>query len=338
MFASTGKWCLATWVTVVAAGADLLPGPAAAQAAGAPPAAGRLVTGRTAAAGSARSYTLMVPDAPPPTGRRALVVMLHGCTQDAADFMRGTQMNTHAAPHGVFVLYPEQGAGQHPQKCWNWYAPAEMKRDAGEVAIVAAMVREVTAAQGIDPARVYVAGMSAGAAMAANLVAAYPELFAAMAVHSGIAAGAAADVMSAIGAMRSGPTADGDALGMAVLTAMADRAHAVPLLVIHGRADGVVSARNAASLVRQWLVVNASARHLAPPAVPARHEAVEATGRYGAVHEVWTSADGGMLVESYLVEGLGHAWSGGDANGSFTDPKGPDASALILTFFLAGAT
>ena len=316
----------------------MLPGPAVAQVSGASSSAGRLVTGRSAAAGSDRAYTLFVPEVAPLAGGRVLVVMLHGCTQDAADAMRGTQMNRYAAPHGVFVLYPEQRADKHPQKCWQWYTPGEMKRDGGEVAIVASMVREVIASHGIDPARVYVAGMSAGAAMAANLVAAYPELFAAMAVHSGIAAGAATDVMSGIAAMRSGPTADGNTLGMGVLTAMAGRVREVPLLVLHGTADGVVSARNASSLVQQWLVVNTTARRMAPPREPSRHETVETKDRYSATHEVWTSTDGAVLVESYLVDGLGHAWSGGDPSGSFTDPKGPDASALILRFFLNGAT
>ena len=330
-------------VVAVFAGAEVLPGAAAGQAPGATPAPGatadegRLVAGRHAAAGSERAYTLFVPERAPPAGARALVVMLHGCTQDAADFMRGTQMNRHAGARGAFVLYPEQRASANPQKCWQWYARSEIGRDAGEVALLADLVRAVVAAQQIDPTRVYVAGVSAGAAMAANLVAAYPELFAAMAVHSGVATGAAGDVLTALAAMKQGPATDGDALGRAALATMGARAHTLPVLVLHGRSDGVVSARNATALVQQWVTVNAVVRGIAVPGTATVRETVDTPDRYRATRERWQAPDGAILVESWMIDELGHAWSGGDPRGTFTDARAPDASALILRFFLDGA-
>jgi poly(hydroxyalkanoate) depolymerase family esterase len=233
--------------------------------------------------------------------RRPMIVVLHGCAQSADDIARGTRMTEAAARDGFVVLYPEQPVSANVQRCWNWYVPAQSTRGSGEVALLAAMIESVRSREGVDPNRVAIVGMSAGAAMAANLVVAYPERFAALAMHSGIAAGAATDIGSALGVMAKGP-ASGEALGDAALAAMGARARAIPVLVLHGAADRVVSPANVPAVVAQWTRVNSGA------------------------------AGAGAPVEQHLFEGIGHAWSGGSAEGNYTAPQGPDATALIVAF------
>jgi poly(hydroxyalkanoate) depolymerase family esterase len=231
--------------------------------------------------------------------RRALVVMLHGCTQTADDFARGTRMNAEADASGFLVLYPQQSATAHPQKCWNWYTPAQYARGKGEALLLAATIDSVATAEGVAANRVALVGMSAGAAMAANLAVAYPERFSALALHSGVAALAATDLASALRAMRQGD-GDGAALGAAGLEAMGARRRSMRVLALHGSEDKVVSPKNLEVTARQWAVVNA--------------------------------ATGGVPPETVLLPGVGHAWSGGAAEGSYTEPKGPDATRMIVAF------
>lgn len=227
---------------------------------------------------------------------RALVVMLHGCGQTADDLARGTRMNVAAERERFVVVYPEQPASANPQKCWNWFLPDNATRDKGETAVLAGLIDSVARSYGVR--RVSLVGMSAGAAMAANLAVAYPERYAALALYSGIPALAATDVMGALGAMRQGPS-DGDALGAAALAAMGSRARAIPVIALHGSDDTIVSPRNLEATVRQWTVVNA----------------------------------GHASVEKVVLDGVGHAWSGGSAEGNFTAPAGPDATGMIVAFF-----
>lgn len=322
-------------VSVAAVGAELSPGPAATQA----PSAvvdGRLILGSVAAAGGVRAYTLFVPARMPAAGARSLIVFLHGCTQDAADAIRGVGLNAIAERDGFLVLYPEQRADAHPQRCWNWYADAQTQRGAGEVAVLNAMVREVARANAVDERRIALAGISAGGAMASALAVAYPETFTRLAIHSGLPAGAAHDVASALVAMRHGAE-DPDALGAAAFRTMATRARAIPALAWHGAADPVVSARNLTATARQWAVTNALALGAPPPgAEPTERETVHTPGRYDAERLVWRTVDGTVLAESWNVSGLGHAWSGGSSDGTFTDPKGPPATEIMVRFLLAG--
>jgi poly(hydroxyalkanoate) depolymerase family esterase len=247
-------------------------------------------------------YTLFVPAALMPAGQRALVVMIHGCTQDAADFARGTRMNEAAARDGFVVLWPQQRAANHMQKCWNWYVPEHARRGAGEVTRVHELVTAIIAEQGIDPALVFVVGVSAGGAMALNYAAAYPRDVRAVAVHSAPGALVAHDVTTALAVMKNGPSEDLAVLVQRVRDAMGDGVHAIPLLAIHGAADAVVSPRNLDVLAAQW--------------------------------RGW-HADVGMSarVETHLIPALGHAWSGGSADGSFTNPSTESATQLVLTFF-----
>ena len=267
-----------------------------------------------AAGGSGgRDYKLFVPQQ---AGARPLplVVMLHGCTQDADDFATGTAMNDAAQARGFFVLYPEQSARANPQRCWNWFKHSHQQHGRGEPALVAGMVRELMAVHAIDPDRVYVAGLSAGGAMAAILGNAYPDLFAAVGVHSGLAAGAASDLSGALAAMRQGGRPGQGGSG-----------HGVPTIVFHGDTDATVHPRNGDQ------VALSSAGGSGADAVA---EGVHTPGRRTSTRRLHRAADGRVVAEHWLVHGAAHAWSGGAPGGSYTDPQGPDATAQMLRFFL----
>ncbi|CAN5922466.1 PHB depolymerase family esterase [soil metagenome] len=295
-------------------------GPRTSGAAGAPtqrasaqPAAGggEFVARTVTTAAGTRSYGLYVP------GGRAgtalpLIVMLHGCTQNAADFATGTRMNLLAERHGFLVAYPEQSQQANPQRCWNWFQAADQQRDRGEPAIIAELVRTVVGSHEVDLRRVHVAGMSAGAAMAVVMATTYPDLFAAVGVHSGLAYGAARDLASALQAMKRGdsvPPPGGPT---------------VPTIVFHGDQDRTVHRGNGEQILRQ------ATAHVAHPLLTV-HDQVD--GGRTSTRYVYCTPDGRSLAEGWSVSGLGHAWSGGDPAGSHTDPRGPDASVEMVRFF-----
>jgi poly(hydroxyalkanoate) depolymerase family esterase len=257
-------------------------------------------------AAGARPYTLYVPTTG--IGPRPLVVMLHGGTQTADDFAAATRMSELAQEHGFLVAYPEQVSSANPMRYWNWFEPADQSRGAGEPSILAGMVDEIAGKHAVDRDRVYVAGFSAGAAMAAVLGAAYPDVFAAVGVHSGLPNGCAADLASALTAMRAAPR-----------VRPLDRP--VPVIAFHGDADPTVAADNAVRVVEQFSGGQVRGDTLVErgPGRPATRVVVRRGGV--AVGELWT------------VHGSGHAWSGGVAGGSYTDPAGPDASAEMVRFF-----
>ena len=288
-----------------------------------------------------RDFKLFVP-AGDALIERPLVVMLHGCGQTPDDFAAGTRMNEHAQAHGVLVLYPAQAPRSNRHRCWNWFVPDDQRRGAGEPALLAAMTRHVMALQAVDPHRVYVAGLSAGGAMADILATAYPDLYAAAGVHSGVRRGVAHDVASAYAAMqgREPSAALHAALGWffpGVPLTRADRANdasiadedATPRIVFHGDADDTVHPRNGHAVIEALLE-----RASAP--VSASTVRLERGGR-AVTRSVHRRSGAPMqapsLAEHWVVHGAGHAWSGGSAEGSYADALGPDASQEMLRFF-----
>jgi poly(hydroxyalkanoate) depolymerase family esterase len=237
--------------------------------------------------------------------------MLHGCTQDPDDFAAGTCMNDAAREQGMFVLYPAQSAKANPKRCWNWFKHNHQARSRGEPALLAGMVRDIMARYPIDPARVYVAGLSAGGAMAAILGETYPEIFAAVGVHSGLPAGAAQDLPSALEAMKSGEAQPRDA------------GHRIPTIVIHGDADHIVHPGNGECIYATHAGADGTCDTETGRA-PAGHAWTRRVQRDGA---------GKVIAEHWRIHGAGHAWSGGCGRGSYTDPKGPDATSAMLRFF-----
>jgi poly(hydroxyalkanoate) depolymerase family esterase len=264
--------------------------------------------------GGSIDYRLFLPASASTSAGKALplVVMLHGHSQDLDGFIAGTSMNEAAAAAGFAVLYPAQSSKAHPQKCWHWFDPDHQRRDRGEPALLAALTRSVMRAHPIDARRVYVAGLSAGGAMATVMGREYPELFAGVGVHSGLAAGLAHDVGSALAAMRGElPIADG------ARTAM-------PTIVFHGDDDKVVHLDNAERVVASC----------AGGACAVEEQRLSVNER-ACTRRLHRRADGAVLAEHWIVHRAGHAWSGGSTRGSFADAQGPDASTEMLRFFAA---
>jgi poly(hydroxyalkanoate) depolymerase family esterase len=303
-----------------------LPGPAVV------PAGGRFVERSYAGPAGGRAYKLYVPSGYTGEGEVPLVVMLHGCTQNPDDFAAGTSMNELAETHTFLVAYPAQAQNANMQKCWNWFKASDQQRGQGEPAIIAGITRQVVEEYGVADGRVYVAGMSAGGAMAAIMGATYPDLYAAVGVHSGLAPGAAHDMPSAFSAMQRGGASNAHRDARTVGSGVS-----VPVIVFHGDRDTTVHPRNAEQLIAHYRTVddapgvrNASGKPL-PPVVAVRKGQIP--GGHTYTRATQRDAEGRPIMEQWTVHGLGHAWSGGSRAGSYTDAKGPDASAEMMRFF-----
>jgi poly(hydroxyalkanoate) depolymerase family esterase len=256
-----------------------------------------------------RDYRLFVP-----SGYRGqpvpLIIMLHGCTQSATDFATGTGMNTLAEAQTFLVAYPKQSRRANFSKCWNWFNTQDQHRDSGEPAIIAGITRQIMDNFAVQPGRVFIAGLSAGGAAAVTMGAAYPELYAAVGVHSGLACGAAHDMGSAMAAMHHGA---GQSLAPAKTL--------IPTILFHGDKDHTVNVANAAQVITQAKAGTQPTRTVTQ-------------GESGGVAYTRTLyGNDPPVIEEWLLHGTGHAWSGGNPAGSFADPKGPNASAEMVRFF-----
>jgi poly(hydroxyalkanoate) depolymerase family esterase len=277
-----------------------------------------------------RAYKLYIPNGY--VGQAVpLVVMLHGCTQSPDDFAAGTRMNALAEEHTFLVAYPAQSQNANISRCWNWFEAGEQQRGRGEPSLIAGITCEVVGEYHIEADRVYVAGMSAGGAMAAIMGATYPDLYAAIGVHSGLAPGAAHDLSSAFSAMR-----DGEVVTVRQDTTTREPTPIVPAIVFHGDRDTTVHPRNADHLVAYCGAVGNTADgrdDAGKPVPPVTVRQGQVPGGYSYACAAHHDAGGRAVIEQWTVHGLGHAWSGGSGSGSYTDPKGPDASAEMVRFF-----
>ena len=276
---------------------------------------------------SRRNYYLYLPGRYAATKSWPLLVMLHGCKQDPETFSSGSRMNQVADQQGFLVLYPEQKRLANVFRCWNWFDSAALRAD-GEAALIAGIVREVTADYGVDPTRVYIAGISAGGAMTTVMASCYGNLFAACAVHSGLMYRAAESVSAATKAMKNGSLASPEVTAREAI-AQKDFAY-VPALVIHGNKDETVNPVNADQVVEQFMAMAALSGDKAELTefISSEHGG----GRYPYEIREYRRGDK-LLLKKISVEGLDHAWSGGNAEHAFNDPNGPDASRMIWEFF-----
>jgi len=258
-----------------------------------------------------RNYKLYVPGSY--AGQAVpLVVMLHGCTQHPEDFALGTGMNQLAEEYGCLVAYPAQSQLANGSRCWNWFSAADQQRDQGEPSIIAGLTRDIMARHAIDPARVFVAGLSAGGAMAAIMGTLYPDLYAAVGVHSGLPFAAAHDLPSALAAMK------GD------FRSQHKPGKSLPIIVFHGDRDTTVHPANGDELIKRRRRHPAEDIVVEPGTVPDGHAYTRTVHR---------KPDGSIHAEHWVIHGSGHAWSGGDTRGTYTDGRGPNASREMMRFF-----
>ena len=276
------------------------------------PLPGKFIDGSHTNHAGTRSYKLYVPSTYTGTEAVPLVVMLHGCTQSPVDFASGTQMNQLAEEMQCLVVYPAQSQQANAQRCWNWFSAIDQTRDQGEPSIIAGITRDVMASHNVDASQVYVAGLSAGGAMATIMGTLYPDLYAAVGVHSGLPFASAHDLPSALAAMKG------------KFGRPQEPGKTIPIIVFHGDRDTTVHPANGDELIARGKHHAAMEIVIEPGRVPDGHAYTRTVHKH---------PDGTAHAEQWLIHGAGHAWSGGSARGSYTDGKGPDASREMMRFF-----
>jgi len=282
------------------------------------PEGGKFIEAAYSNPAGSRAYKLYIPSSY--RGQALpLIVMLHGCTQSPDDFAAGTRMNLIAEEQTCFVAYPAQPSDANPAKCWNWFRPTDQRRGQGEPSLIAGITRQIMHDYRVDPRRVYIAGLSAGAAAAAVMGATYPDLYAAIGVHSGLACGAANNLSSAFVAMRQGD------LGVGNTSAVPWDGPVVPTIVFHGDQDTTVHPRNGDRVIALSVGASNTQKMVHRGRAP---------GGHAYTRTVHADASGQAIFEHWQIHGAGHAWSGGSSAGSYTDPRGPDAASEMVRFFL----
>ena len=281
-------------------------------AAPAAPLPGKFIDASHTNAAGTRSYMLYVPSSYTGVEAVPLVVMLHGCTQNPVDFANGTQMNQLAEEMHCLAVYPAQSQQANAQRCWNWFSAIDQTRDQGEPSIIAGITRDVMASHNVDASQVYVAGLSAGGAMATIMGTLYPDLYAAVGVHSGLPFASAHDLPSALAAMKG------------KFGRPQEPGKTIPIIVFHGDRDTTVHPANGDELIARGKHHAAMEIVIEPGRVPDGHAYTRTVHKH---------PDGTAHAEQWLIHGAGHAWSGGSAHGSYTDGKGPDASREMMRFF-----
>jgi len=268
-----------------------------------------------------RSYKLYIPSGY--TGQAVpLVVMLHGCTQTSVNFATGTRMNMLAENQTFLVAYPEQGTPANSSKCWNWFQESDQHRNAGEPSLIAGITQQIMSMYSVDARRVYIAGLSSGGAMAAIMAASYPDLYAAVGVHSGLAYGAAHDLSSAFMAMKQGKRQH-----------IRQLTEVIPLIAFHGDCDTTVTPANVDGLLDQWSQGANNGNSVHRPVRDVKVERGQVANGHTYTRSIYYDSNGRTFIEKWIVHQAGHAWSGGSPNGSYTNLKGPDASAEMMRFF-----
>jgi poly(hydroxyalkanoate) depolymerase family esterase len=280
---------------------------------------GQFITASCSNRAGTRSYKVYIPSCYTTGLALPLVVMLHGCKQNPDDFAAGTGMNQLAEEQRCVIVYPAQAKRANGSNCWNWFRPGDQQRDRGEPSLIADITREVLERYGLDRTRCYIAGLSAGGAMAAIMGANYPDLYAAVGIHSGLPTGAAHNVPSAFAAMKKASNAHGAGKSQ------------TPAIVFHGDRDATVHPLNGQQVVNQHAPAPAGLNRAADAASTVR-QGRKPQGRAYTV-TLRQDANGKTVTEHWVVHGAGHAWAGGSPKGSYTDPSGPDASREMLRFF-----
>ena len=275
---------------------------------------GQFLSATFTSADGSRPYKVYIPSGYREDRPMPLIVMLHGCTQSPDDFAAGTGMNELAERKGMVVAYPSQTSAANPQKCWNWFKESDQHRDSGEPSLIAGITRTVMANYAIDPNRVYAAGLSAGGATAVIMGQTYPDLYAAIGVHSGLACGAAKNMQSAFAAMHQGRPGKKPRGGQP----------RVPVIIFHGDSDMTVVCKNGDFIAEQLSGSSVVSKMTETGKVPGGHSFCRTTG---------VDTSGVNVVEQWTIHGAGHAWSGGKSAGSYTDPHGPNATEEMVRFF-----
>jgi poly(hydroxyalkanoate) depolymerase family esterase len=283
-----------------------------------------------------RNYKLYIP-----SGYKGqsvpLVVMLHGCGQNPDDFAAGTKMNAIAERETFLAVYPEQSADANTNKCWNWFVPEHQEKGKGEPSIIAGITKEISSEYNVDKKHVNIAGMSAGGAMTVIVGAAYPDIYAAIGVGAGLEYKAAHDLISAVGAMETGGP-DPDQQGGLAYLASNGVGRIVPTILFHGDTDLVVNVVNGHQTISQWAQTNDYADDGSNnDSIDDIADSVilgQVSDGYSYKRSIYHDARGNEIMEKWIVETMGHDWSGGSPDGSHTDPKGPDASEEMIRFFM----